>query len=133
MKYEIPEMLPLADQGLLPSIVNIDSVVATVADPGMSPYVAAKHAVLGFTQGACMDYAERGIHINSIGPAFVATEMTIPWLENPEFKEMVRNFNAQKYIAEPQDIADVALFLCSRGVKFINGTHIAADGGQTAH
>ena len=131
MKYEIPELLK---QGEGSSIINIASVVATVADPGMAPYVAAKHAVHGLTQAAGIEYAEQGLRINCIGPADVATEMTIPWLENPEIKEMVKGFNAQHRIADPQEIADVCLFLASpRANKFISGALIAADGGQTAH
>ena len=136
-------ILPHLDDGAQ----NMETTLAMLriaADEGISDIIVTPHYRSGRFRGdrrqtdkvlaevrAAM--AKEGIHINCIAPAFVATEMTIPWLEDEEFKKMVQGFNPQNHIAEPQEIADVCLFLASRANRFMNGALIHADGGQTAH
>jgi NAD(P)-dependent dehydrogenase (short-subunit alcohol dehydrogenase family) len=129
MKYEIPEMLK-AGHG---SIINCGSVVSFVADPGMAPYVAAKHGVAGLTKAAALEYAKQDIRINLIGPAFTETGMTQPWLADPKMTELVKSFNAANRIASPEEIAGIVLFLASPLASFMTGTCIPVDAGQTAH
>lgn len=130
MKYEISEMLKNEDGG---SIINIASVAGLIADPGMTPYVGAKHAVSGLTKAAAIEYAERNIRINAIAPGFTRTEITAGWMDDPEMLAMVKSYNAQHRFAEPEEIANVALFLGSDMASFMNGSIIVADAGQTAH
>lgn len=129
MKHEIPEMLKKGDG----AIINIASVAGLVADPGMVPYVGAKHAVVGMTKAAGIEYAERGIRINGIAPAFVASEMTAPWIADPKMKALVASYNFQNRIADPVEIANICLVLGSKLCSFVSGAIWPVDGGQTAH
>lgn len=128
MKYEIPQMLEKGG-----AIVNISSVAGLVADPGMAPYVGAKHAVSGLTKAAGIEYAGRGVRINAIAPGFVASEMTQGWMDDPEMKALVSSYNWQNRIADPEEIANVALFLGSDMASFMGAAVVAVDAGQTAH
>lgn len=129
MKYEIPEMLKVGAG----SIINCGSVVSLVADPGMAPYVAAKHGVAGITKAAALEYAKQNVRINAIAPAFVETGMTQVWLADPEMTETVKGFNAANHIASPDEIAGIVLFLASPMASFMTGGVYPVDGAQTAH
>jgi NAD(P)-dependent dehydrogenase (short-subunit alcohol dehydrogenase family) len=115
------------------AIVNTASVAGIVADPHMSAYVAAKHAVVGLTKAVAIEYAQQGIRVNAIGPGFVATPMTQAWLESDEFKAAFFAQNISGRAAQPQEIAGTVLHLCSDAASFINGALFVIDGGQTAH
>ena len=129
MKYQIPEMLKVGGG----SIINCGSVVSLVADPGMSPYVAAKHGVAGLSKGAALEYAKSNVRINVISPAFTETGMTQGWLADPQMRELVKSFNAANRIASSEEIAGIVLFLASPMASFMTGAVIPVDGGQTAH
>ena len=129
MKYQIPQMLKQGGG----AIINCGSVVSMVADPGMAPYVAAKHGVAGLTRAAALEYTRHNIRINCIAPAFTATEMTARWIADPEFCEMVKSFNFANRIAKPEEIAGIVLFLASPLASFISGAVYAVDGAQSAH
>jgi NAD(P)-dependent dehydrogenase (short-subunit alcohol dehydrogenase family) len=115
------------------AIVNTASVAGIVADPNMSAYVAAKHGVVGLTKAVAIEYAQRGIRVNAIGPGFVATPMTQAWLESDEFKTAFFAQNISGRAAQPEEIAGTVLHLCSDAASFINGSLFIIDGGQTAH
>jgi NAD(P)-dependent dehydrogenase (short-subunit alcohol dehydrogenase family) len=129
MKYQIPEMLKVGGG----SIINCGSVVSLVADPGMCPYVAAKHGVAGLSKGAALEYAKSNVRINVISPAFTETGMTQGWLADPQMRELVKSFNAANRIASSEEIAGIVLFLASPMASFMTGAVIPVDGGQTAH
>jgi NAD(P)-dependent dehydrogenase (short-subunit alcohol dehydrogenase family) len=129
MKYQIPQMLKQGGG----SIINCGSVVSVAADPGMAPYVAAKHGVAGLTRAAGIEYIKDNIRINLIAPGFTATEMTANWLADPEFCEMVKGFNFAHRWAEPEEISGLVLFLGSSMSSFIAGSVFLIDAGQTAH
>jgi NAD(P)-dependent dehydrogenase (short-subunit alcohol dehydrogenase family) len=115
------------------AIVNTASVAGIVADPNMSAYVAAKHGVVGLTKAVAIEYAQKGIRVNAIGPGFVATPMTQAWLDSEEFKAAFFAQNISGRAAQPEEIAGTVLHLCSDAASFINGSLFVIDGGQTAH
>lgn len=129
MKYEIRHMLK-AGGG---AIVNTASIAGLVADPGMAPYVAAKHGVIGLTKAAALDYAKRNIRINALAPGFVATPMTQRWLDDPEFRAVLFAHSPVGRAAQPEEITGIVLYLCSDLASFATGQTFVIDGAQTAH
>ena len=115
------------------SIVNTSSVGGVIADPGMAPYVASKHAVVGFTKAAAIEYGSMGIRVNAIGPGFTATPMTQKWLDDPEFTEILKQGIAMGRPAQPEEMSGTVLHLCSDDASFTTGQLMIVDGGQTAH
>lgn len=115
------------------AIVNTASVAGLIADPGMAPYVAAKHAVIGLTRAAAIDYATSGVRINAIAPGLVRTPMTERWLNDPQMRERVLSDSPIRRAAEPEDIAGVVLFLTCDLANVITGAVYPVDGGRTAH
>jgi NAD(P)-dependent dehydrogenase (short-subunit alcohol dehydrogenase family) len=115
------------------AIVNTASVAGLRADPGMAPYVAAKHAVVGLTKAAAIDYATSGVRINAIAPGLVRTPMTERWLNDPEMREKVLTDSPIRRAAEPEDIAGLVLFLACDLANIITGAVYPVDGARTAH
>ena len=129
MKYEIPRMLAQGGG----AIVNTASVAGVIADPGMAPYVAAKHGVVGLTRAAAIEYSSRGIRVNALAPGGVKTQMIAGWMADTEFTRELIVRHAIGRLAEPEEMAEAVLFLCSPGASFITGHVLLADGGLTAH
>lgn len=131
MKYEIPALLA-AGGG---AIINMASVAATIGIPGAAVYVASKHAVLGLTRSAALEYAQQGIRVNVISPGTVETEMVQRHVglpeENSQARQIFTNLHPMKRIASPEEIASAVVFLASDGASFITGANLAADGGWT--
>jgi NAD(P)-dependent dehydrogenase (short-subunit alcohol dehydrogenase family) len=115
------------------AIVNTASIAGLIADPGMSPYVAAKHAVIGLTKSAAIDYARSGIRVNALAPGLVRTPMTERWLADPAMREVVLSGSLMGRAAEPEEMVGTVLYLCSPMSSFATGQTFTIDGGQTAH
>ncbi len=130
MKYEIPEMLRTGGG----AIINTGSIFSLVgAEFGIAPYVASKHAVLGLTRAAALDYARKGIRVNAICPGITRSQMTAPALEaDPHgFMLNVDRSVPMGRIAEAQEIARAVLWLCSEA-SFVTGQALCVDGGWLA-
>jgi len=111
------------------SVVNIGSIHATLTKPGFVSYATSKSALLGLTQAMAIDLGGR-IRVNIIQPAATRTEMLVAGFEGREesYKEL-QVFHPLCRIAEPDEIAEVSLFLVSNAASFITGTTINVDGG----
>lgn len=133
MKYEIPEMLKNGG-----AIVNTSSVGGLIAFPGFSLYVASKHAVLGLTKTAALEYAKSGIRINAVSPAVIETDMMDRFVgkvavgKEGEMRQQLAAMHPIGRTGKPEEIASAVLYLCSDGASFITGQTLAIDGGYTA-
>ena len=134
MKHVLPVML----ENKKGSVINMSSVAGFMGSPGVSPYVASKHAVIGLTKSVALETAAQGIRVNSVHPSPVNTRM-MRSLEkgfDPENAEAVReslekDIPMQRY-GESDDIAKLVLFLASDDSAFITGSQYRVDGGMAA-
>ncbi|MFF1377626.1 SDR family NAD(P)-dependent oxidoreductase [Streptomyces sp. NPDC058308] len=130
LRAQIPVMLE-AGKG---AIVNTASTAAMVATGAPVPYVAAKHAVLGMTRAAAAEYAAHDIRINTLVVGTTRTEMISQVVEaRPELEQAFVARQMQKRMAEPVEIAQAALWLCSDRASFSTGAALAVDGGLTSN
>lgn len=129
MKYEIPAML-----GRGGVIVNCSSTAGLRGYPQLMPYVASKHAVVGMTRTAALEYAEQGIRVLSIHPAAIETPMIARAMaDNPDLAAAMENMHPIGRVGQPREIADVVVFLCSDGASFMTGSQVVVDGGALSH
>lgn len=129
MKYQVEEMLKTGG-GV---IVNNSSIAGLKGLPSTSIYGASKHAVIGMTKCAALDYATSKIRINAVCPGVVDTEMIQRAAHNdPATLEAYANMQPIKRMGRPSEIASVVTWLCSEDASFVTGATIEADGGIMA-
>ena len=126
MKYELRQMLRQGGEGY--AIVNCSSIGGLIGLPGRVAYHASKHAVLGMTKCAALEYAARGIRINAICPATIETPMVEKMLATGAIREVAEPIGR---FGHPEEVASTVLWLCSPAASFIVGQGIAVDGGYT--
>lgn len=132
LKFQITQMLKQGGG----NIVNLSSAAGLIGQPENSPYAASKHGVVGLTKTAALEYATQNIRVNAICPTAIETPMIMEGrrklAHNPEALQAAINFQAMKRMGTPQEVADIALWLCSDESSFITGSAIKADGGALA-
>jgi NAD(P)-dependent dehydrogenase (short-subunit alcohol dehydrogenase family) len=128
MKHEIQQMLKTGGG----AIVNTASIAGLIAEQGISSYVAAKHAVIGLSKAAAIEYASQGIRINAIAPGLVQTPMTKHWYDDPATRQFFTANTPLGRFAQPEEIAYMVLFLSSDLASFAVGQTFTVDGGYIA-
>lgn len=130
MKFEIEQMLKQGGG----AIVNTSSQGGVMAFPGQAAYIACKHAVIGLTKTACLDYSSKGIRINAVLPGVILTPMAKELIKrNPQVeKELLRDIPSGR-MGEPYEIAHTVMWLCSSYSTFVDGASISVDGGFSVH
>ncbi|MGC1308906.1 MAG: glucose 1-dehydrogenase [Phormidesmis sp.] len=135
MKHQIPAML--ANNG--GSIINTASVLGLTAVPNNAAYVASKHAVLGLTKVAALEYGAKGIRVNAVSPALTNTNMAKEGLlkgdtelERSQAMKAAIAAHPIGRLAEPEDIASAVLWLAGENSSFVLGQSITVDGGWVA-
>lgn len=130
MRYEIRQMLAQGGG----AIVNTSSQGGVTGFPGQAAYIACKHAVIGLTRTAAIDYAAKGIRINAVCPGAICTPMAEELMRrNPSLKtELVRDIPAGR-LGNPEEIANAVLWLCSSQASFVDGHALLVDGAFSIH
>jgi NAD(P)-dependent dehydrogenase (short-subunit alcohol dehydrogenase family) len=129
MKYQIPALL----QQSTSVIVNTASIAGLGAAPKMSIYSASKHAVIGLTKSAAVEYGKKGLRVNAICPAVIDTEMFRRATQNdPQKEQYVRSLHPVGRIGQADEVAAAVLYLCSDLAGFTTGIALPIDGGATA-
>jgi NAD(P)-dependent dehydrogenase (short-subunit alcohol dehydrogenase family) len=127
MKYEIPEMLKQGG-----AIVNLSSFAGLRGSGGTVAYTASKHGVVGLTKAVALEFAGQKIRVNAICPGFVRTPMLQRIFETyPGVEDQLAGREPVGRIAEPEEIAQVVVWLCSDASSFITGACLPVDGGLT--
>ncbi len=115
------------------TIVNIASIAGIRGLPNSLSYVASKHAVVGMTRTAAMEYAKYGIRINAVCPVFTLTNMFDPsYYPDQVIPNKLKSLIPMKRFSKPQEMADAIVYLSSDNASFITGHALPVDGGLTA-
>lgn len=133
MKYQIPYM---REQGG-GAIVNMSAAAGLSSCLERFPaYTASKNAVIGLTKSAAVEYAKAGIRINALCPGYIYTPMVESEIhqnhQNSDLKDLMANKVPMGRWGTPEEIAEIALFLCSDTASYVNGHAMVVDGGLVA-
>ena len=110
-------------------IVNTSSVVALYGNFGQTNYVATKAGLIGMTKTWARELGRKGVNVNAVAPGFIATEMVMKMPEN--VLDSMKSKVPLQRLGNPEDIANIYLFLVSDDASYINGAVISVDGGMT--
>lgn len=113
-------------------IINIASVQAELARPGIAPYTAAKGAVRNLTRGMATDWAKHGLQVNAIAPGYFRTPLNQALVEDPAFSDWLAKRTPAGRWGEVGELVGAAVFLASDASSFVNGHTLFVDGGITA-
>ncbi len=129
MKHEIPAMLASGGG----SIVNNASIGASIGFAGAGVYVASKHAVLGLSRTAALEFAAKGIRVNTVSPAGIQTEMfdRVFGAGQTDAKKQMASAHPVGRVGTPEEVASAVVWLSSSGSAFVTGHDLIVDGGFT--
>jgi len=124
-------------------VINISSIHGQVASPYKSAYISAKHGLEGFSKTVALEGGPRGVTSNCISPAYVRTPLVENQIsdqakthgisEDEVVEKIMLTEPAIKRLIEPEEVAELAAFLCTPEASFINGASLVMDGAATAH
>jgi len=126
MRYQIPAMEKNGG-----SIINIASILGQAGTQGSPAYVASKHGVVGLTKAAALEYANKNIRINSIGPGYIKTPLLTNSLDDSQMEGLV-SLHPIGRLGESNEIAEMILWLASSKSSFATGAYYPVDGGYLA-
>jgi NAD(P)-dependent dehydrogenase (short-subunit alcohol dehydrogenase family) len=127
LKYEIEQMLKNGGG----AIVNASSIAGVKAVPGFSPYIATKHAIVGLTRAAALDYAQQGIRINAVAPGPIETRMVMD--ASGGDPDVFAAFVPMGRIGQPEEVAEAVLWLMSEQASYVSGHVLSVDGAWAAN
>ncbi len=114
-------------------IVNIASIAGLVGFAGLPAYAASKHGIVGLTRNAALEYAKSEIRVNAVCPGPVQTEMIERIMgDQPEMRKNVEATIPSGKFADPKEIADAVVWLCSEQASYVNGHPMPLDAGWVA-
>jgi NAD(P)-dependent dehydrogenase (short-subunit alcohol dehydrogenase family) len=126
MRYQIPAMLKNGG-----SIINVASILGQAATKFSPAYVAAKHGVVGLTKAAALEYADKKIRVNSIGPGYIKTPLVMNSLDASTLNGLV-GLHPIGRLGESEEVAELLLWLASSKASFVTGAYYPIDGGYLA-
>jgi NAD(P)-dependent dehydrogenase (short-subunit alcohol dehydrogenase family) len=126
LRYQIPAMKERGG-----SIVNIASILGAAGTKFSPAYVAAKHGVVGLTKAAALEYADKKIRINAVGPGYIKTPLVMNSLDEASRNALI-GLHPMGRLGESGEIAELILWLASSKSSFVTGAYYPADGGYLA-
>lgn len=126
LRYQIPAMLKNGG-----SIINVASILGQAATKFSPAYVAAKHGVVGLTKAAALEYADKKIRVNSIGPGYIKTPLVMNSLDASTLNGLV-GLHPIGRLGESEEVAELLLWLASSKASFVTGAYYPIDGGYLA-
>jgi NAD(P)-dependent dehydrogenase (short-subunit alcohol dehydrogenase family) len=127
LKYEIAAMQASGGG----AIVNMASILGSVGFANAVAYTSAKHALLGMTRVAAMEYATKGVRVNAVGPGFIDTPLLSKNLDEATLK-FVGGLHPMQRLGRPEEVSALTCFLLSDRASFITGSYHLVDGGYVA-
>jgi len=130
MKYQIQQMLTQGGG----TVLNVSSMAGLGGAPKLAAYCASKHAVIGLTKTAAIEFGRKNIRVNAICPFYSLTPMVTDSLAaDKDSQKFLASGSPMKRLALPQEIVSVMLMLCAAENSYMNGQAIAVDGGVSAY